>query len=66
MQVTLVPHMLNGTITQTIVNLIYNNPYIIRENITKQLGANTKLIGRYVKKTLEDKVKFIGRGYSGH
>ena len=50
MQVTLVPHMLNGTITQTIVNLIYNNPYIIRENITKQLEANTKLIGRYVKK----------------
>ena len=30
-----------------------------------QIGVSTKTIGRYLKK-LEDKVRFVGSGYSGH
>ena len=81
MQVKLVLHVLNegdtqsGTqgvpqgvpqdVPQTIIELIYNNPNITREDIAKQLGVSTKTIGRYLKK-LEDKVRFVGSGYSGH
>ena len=81
MQVKLVLHVLNedvpqsGTqddtqgvpqgVPQTIIELIYNNPNITREDIAKQIGVSTKTIGRYLKK-LENKVKFVGSGYSGH
>ena len=81
MQVKLVLHILNegdtqsGTqgvpqdvpqgVPQTIIELIYNNPNITREDIAKQIGVSTKTIGRYLKK-LENKVKFVGSGYSGH
>lgn len=73
MQVKLVLHVLNEgdtqgvpqDVPQTIIELIYNNPNITREDIAKQLGVSTKTIGRYLKK-LEDKVRFVGSGYSGH
>lgn len=73
MQVKLILHVLNESDTQgvpqgvpqTIIELIYNNPNITREDIAKQLGVSTKTIGRYLKK-LEDKVKFVGCGYSDH
>ena len=77
MQVKLVLHILNEgdtqsvpqdvpqDVPQTIIELIYNNPNITREDIAKQLGVSTKTIGRYLKK-LENKVKFVGSGYSGH
>lgn len=77
MQVKLVLHILNEgdtqsvpqdvpqDVPQTIIELIYNNPNITREDIAKQLGVSTKTIGRYLKK-LEDKVRFVGSGYSGH
>ena len=68
-QVKLVLHILNEGVTQgvpqTIIELIYNNPNITREDIAKQIGVSTKNIGRYLKK-LEDKVRFVGSGYSGH
>ena len=77
MQVKLVLHVLNEgdtqsvpqgvpqDVPQTIIELIYNNPNITREDIAKQIGVSTKTIGRYLKK-LENKVKFVGSGYSGH
>ena len=69
MQVKLVLHILNEGDTQgvpqTIIELIYNNPNITREDIAKQLRISTKTVGRYLKK-LEDKIKFVGSGYSGH
>ena len=77
MQVKLVLHVLNKgdtqgvpqdvpqDVPQTIIELIYNNPNITREDIAKQIGVSTKTIGRYLKK-LENKVKFVGSGYSGH
>ncbi|MBQ9752622.1 MAG: winged helix-turn-helix transcriptional regulator [Paludibacteraceae bacterium] len=69
MQVKLVLHILNESVTQgvpqTIIELIYNNPNITREDIAKQIGVSTKTIGRYLKK-LGDKVRFVGSGYSGH
>ena len=69
MQVKLVLHILNEgdtqNVPQTIIELIYNNPNITREDIAKQIGVSTKTIGRYLKK-LENKVKFVGSGYSGH
>ena len=65
MQVKLVLHVLNEGVPQTIIELIYNNPNITREDIAKQIGVSTKTIGRYLKK-LEDKVRFVGSGYSGH
>ena len=51
MQVKLVLHVLNEGVPQTIVELIYNNPNITREDIAKQIGVSTKTIGRYLKKT---------------
>jgi predicted HTH transcriptional regulator len=69
MQVKLVLHVLHEGDTQgvpqTIIELIYNNPNITREDIAKQLRVSTKTVGRYLKK-LEDKIKFVGSGYSGH
>ena len=69
MQVKLVLHILNEgdtqDVPQTIIELIYNNPNITREDIAKQIGVSTKTIGRYLK-ILEDKVRFVGSGYSGH
>lgn len=69
MQVKLVLHILNEgdtqDVPQTIIELIYNNPNITREDIAKQIGVSRKTIGRYLKK-LENKVKFAGSGYSGH
>ena len=77
MQVKLVLHILNEgdaqgvpqdvpqDVPQTIIELIYNNPKITREDIAKQIGVSTKTIGRYLKK-LEDKIRFVGSGYSGH
>ena len=69
MQVKLVLHVLHEgvpqDVPQTIIELIYNNPNITREDIAKQLGVSTKTVGRYLKK-LEDKIKFVGSGYSGH
>ena len=69
MQVKLVLHVLHEGVPQgvpqTIIELIYNNPNITREDIAKQLGVSTKTVGRYLKK-LEDKIKFVGSGYSGH
>mgnify|MGYP002512140216 FL=1 len=59
MQIKLILHVLNESDTQgvpqdvpqTIIELIYNNPNITREDIAKQLGVSTKTIGRYLKKT---------------
>lgn len=73
MQVKLVLHVLHEgdtqgvpqDVPQTIIELIYNNPNITREDIAKQLRVSTKTVGRYLKK-LEDKIKFVGSGYSGH
>ena len=73
MQVKLVLHVLHEgdtqgvpqDVPQTIIELINNNPNITREDIAKQIGVGTKTIGRYLKK-LENKVKFVGSGYSGH
>ena len=65
MQVKLVLHILNEgdtqgvpqdvpqDVPQTIIELIYNNPNITREDIAKQIGVSTKTIGRYLKKTGE-------------
>lgn len=52
-------------IPQTIIQLIYNNPNITRAVMAKQLGVNEKTIARNLKK-IENKVKYIGSGYSGH
>ncbi len=60
-----VPQDVPQDVPQTIIELIYNNPNITREDIAKQIGVSTKIIGRYLKK-LENKVKFVGSGYSGH
>ena len=60
-----VPQSVPQDVPQTIIELIYNNPNITREDIAKQLRVSTKTVGRYLKK-LEDKIKFVGSGYSGH
>ena len=58
MQVKLVLHVLHEgvpqgvpqDVPQTIIELIYNNPNITREDIAKQLRVSTKTVGRYLKK----------------
>lgn len=60
-----VPQSVPQDVPQKIIELIYNNPNITREDIAKQLRVSTKTVGRYLKK-LEDKIKFVGSGYSGH
>ena len=48
-----------------ILELIQNNPKISRSEIAEQIGKSVKTIERRLAE-MENIVKFIGSGYSGH
>ena len=52
-------------IQKQILELIQNNPQISRAEIAEQIGKSVKTIERRLAE-MENIVKFIGSGYSGH
>ena len=60
-----IPQSVPQDVLQTILELVSKNPKITRDEIAAQLGVSSKTVGRYFKK-IGHRVRFVGRGYSGH
>ena len=50
---------------ETIITAIKANAKVSREEIAQKAHVSSKTIARQINK-MRDKIKFVGRGYSGH